>query len=234
MLRPGGILVYSTCTFSVEENEDVISDFLKAYEEFSMEHTMRMWPHKIVGEGHFIAKLKKSGGLYETNCTTISENTQGNSGIHQNTEQNQSVKKYRIGLCRAFLAEELGLSMQLLGQFTERGVFLTFGEHLYLMPVQMIPVKGLKVVRPGLHLGTVKKNRFEPSHSLALYLSQDDVRQSYEMNEKEIESYLHGDTFPCDAKLKGWTLLTTGGYSIGFGKAGNGQMKNHYPRGLRG
>ena len=114
--------------------------------------------------------------------------------------------------------------------FMERGAFISFGEQIFLMPKQMISIKGLKVVRPGLHLGTVKKDRFEPSHALALYLSKDEVGQYYEMNEKETESYLHGDVLPCDPDIKGWVLLTTGGYSIGFGKAGNGQIKNHYPK----
>lgn len=222
MLKPGGVLVYSTCTFSVEENEGVISDFLKAHEEFSIEHTMRLWPHKIIGEGHFIAKLKKNDGLHEE--------------IQQNKEMRQQKKPAdmdSIRLCQKFLAEELGLSMHIQEQFAKSGTYLCFGEQIYLMPVQMISIKGLKVVRPGLHLGTIKKNRFEPSHALALYLSQDEVRQSYEMNEKETESYLHGDTFSCGDKLVGWILLTTGGYSIGFGKAGGGRMNNHYPKGLR-
>lgn len=247
-LRPGGILVYSTCTFSAEENEGVISDFLNAHEEFSKEHIMRMWPHKIIGEGHFVAKLKKNDGLNEKNDLSVSEKIQQKEEVHQNIEKYQKEDKHQkkeayqkkeqvdmdsISLCQKFLSEELGLSIQLQEQFKERGVFLTFGEHIYLMPMQMISIKGLKVVRPGLHLGTIKKNRFEPSHALALYLSQEQVGQYYEMNEKETESYLHGDTFYCDEELKGWTLLTTDGYSIGFGKAGNGQMKNHYPKGLR-
>lgn len=218
MLRPGGILVYSTCTFSVEENEGVIGDFLKTHTEFSIENTIRLWPHKINGEGHFIARLEKSGGLYQKKA------------MCRKKEQTEADS---IRLCREFLTKELGLSMQFQGPFIENGVLLTFGDQIYLMPGQMISIKGLKVVRPGLHLGTIRKSRFEPSHALALHLSKDDVGQYYEMNEKETESYLHGDVFECDIKLKGWILLTTGGYSVGFGKAGNGQMKNHYPKGLR-
>lgn len=258
MLKPGGVLVYSTCTFSVEENEGLISSFLKAHEEFSIEktelegifgyrdkakievwienpipgieHTIRLWPHKIDGEGHFIAKLKKEGSLYE-NTACVKQDK-----LHSKTEMKQ--KKERadadgIRLCQRFMKEELGLSIACRERLMGSGVFFSFGEQIYLMPEQMISIKGLKVVRPGLHLGTVRKDRFEPSHALALYLSKDDVTQHYEMNENETESYLHGDVFPCDPELKSWILLTTGGYSVGFGKAGNGQMKNHYPKGLR-
>ena len=122
--------------------------------------------------------------------------------------------------------------------FEQKGTFLPFGEQIYLMPRQMISLKGLKVIRPGLHLGTNKKNRFEPSHALALYLSSDMVKRHYEMTKEQAERYLRGEAFTCEEPAagkapKGWTLLTVNGYSAGFGKAGNGQMKNHYPKGLR-
>ncbi len=258
MLKPGGILVYSTCTFSVEENEGVINDFLKIHEEFSIaraeqedffgdrdreqlkswidnpepdiEHTIRLWPHKINGEGHFIAKLKKAGELYDNSVQTKTAEKRSKTDMKQKKERTEADG---IKLCQRFLTEELGLSIACQERLSGSGVFFHFGEQIYLIPEQMISIKGLKVVRPGLHLGTIKKDRFEPSHALALYLSKDEVRNYYEMNENETESYLHGDVFSCDPKLKGWVLLTTGGYSIGFGKAGNGQMKNHYPKGLR-
>lgn len=258
MLKSGGVLVYSTCTFSVEENEEMISSFLKEHEEFSIEktelegffepgkraqieawtenpatdieHTIRLWPHKIDGEGHFIARIKKAGERYENTVRIKTAET------HSKIEARKKKEKAGtdgIKLCRNFLTDELGLSIAINEQFMKRGVFISFGEQIYLMPEHMISIKGLKVVRPGLHLGTVKRDRFEPSHALALYLSGNDVARYYEMNENETESYLHGDVFPCDSELKGWVLLATGGYSIGFGKAGNGQMKNHYPKGLR-
>ncbi len=258
MLKPGGILVYSTCTFSVEENEGVISDFLMTHEGFSIskagqedffgdrdreqlkawienpapdiEHTIRLWPHKIDGEGHFIAKLKRTGELYDNTIQAKSAEKCSKSEMRQ---KNGKPVADGIRLCQRFLAEELGLSIACQERLMENGIFLPFGEQIYLMPEQMISIKGLKVVRPGLHLGTVRRDRFEPSHALALYLSKDEVGQYYEMNEEETHSYMHGDVFPCDFGLKGWVLLTTEGYSIGFGKAGNGQMKNHYPKGLR-
>lgn len=276
MLKPGGTLVYSTCTFSAEENEGVIGSFLRAHPEFSveeavqekffapgrrdwmawqvekeayfsgvdtwvdgLEHTMRLWPHKLAGEGHFIAKLKRAGTL-ESNRNYVNQ-TADNSG--RSTAEGISRKKAKktmdeIEPCRIFLREELGLSDAVYENFEQKGTFLPFGEQIYLMPRQMISLKGLKVIRPGLHLGTNKKNRFEPSHALALYLSSDMVKRHYEMTKEQAERYLRGEAFTCEEPAagkapKGWTLLTVNGYSAGFGKAGNGQMKNHYPKGLR-
>ena len=239
MLKAGGVLVYSTCTFSPQENEGVISEFIRKHDEFvveetklenffsqgegkcvenpveGIEHTMRLWPHKIAGEGHFIAKLRKADGL-TTKLLQIKE---------------QSIDG--VKLCREFLEKELGVSNKVRDELEQNGRFILFGEQIYLVPVDMIPLKGIKVIRAGLHLGMNKKNRFEPAHALALYLPPDEVKRRYEMTEEETAKYLRGETFICDNVLKGWTLLTTGGYSIGFGKAGGGQMKNHYPKGLR-
>lgn len=270
MLKPGGILVYSTCTFSEEENEGVVSRFLEKFSEFSIEetaleqffapgrcgqsgqnepcapggqgecraegieHTMRLWPHKIKGEGHYIAKLKKAGTLVNDGNPKAGNGCMG----HQEEKKRSGRKKEErildsVELCRIFLREELGLTDAAYAELERHGVFMPFGEQVYLMPRQMIPLDGLKVIRPGLHLGTAKKNRFEPSHALALYLSGDMVRQHFEMTKEQAERYLRGETFACDDKLKGWMLLTIEGYAAGFGKAGNGQMKNHYPKGLR-
>ena len=113
-------------------------------------------------------------------------------------------------------------------------MFIRFGEQLYLLPQQAPSLKGLKVLRPGLHLGTIKKNRFEPSHALALALQENEVCQSISLSADEslIRSYLSGQTFPVSDKT-GWCLIETDGYSIGWGKAAGGIMKNHYPKGLR-
>ena len=114
------------------------------------------------------------------------------------------------------------------------GTLLLFGEQLYLMLAGMPSLRGLKVLRPGLHLGTLKKNRFEPSHALALALSAGESRYSCNLrgDSAEIRSYLNGGTFPADGE-KGWYLMTVDGYSIGWGKLAGGIMKNHYPKGLR-
>ena len=118
--------------------------------------------------------------------------------------------------------------------------FLMFGENLYLVPEVMPDLKGLKVLRPGLHLGSAKKDRFEPSHALALALKKSDVRQSVEVGSEDLAlRYLRGETLRAEdfenreIPVKGWVLVTTGGMSLGFAKAAGGMLKNHYPKGLR-
>ncbi len=234
MLSPGGRLVYSTCTFAPEENEGSISRFLKEHKEFTIvsaekkegmepgnpawthepaegiDNTIRLWPHKIKGEGHYVAVLKKEGVLlsHSTKC-----------GCEKGISEKECKEFFD------FKKEYLKIQLD--------GTLLKFGEQIYLAPEESPLLKGLKVLRPGLHLGTLKKNRFEPSHSLALALKPEEVVQWEELSSKEglIEKYISGQTF--ETQKKGWCLITTDGYSIGWGKGAGGVMKNHYPKGLR-
>ena len=233
MLRPGGKLVYSTCTFSPEENEKMIVDFLNDHSEFSVEKidtppcisngkpelagnderaafTFRIWPHLTEGEGHFAAVLKKDGE---------------NENVYRNSNISPCPKEYEK-LYRAF-ADEFLVNPPL-------GGISAFGENLYIMPPFLPNLDGIKVLRFGLHLGTVKKNRFEPSHSLAMALEPQDATQCAELSisDKEIFAYLRGETIPA-GDLKGWCLVSVSGYTTGWGKAAGGIIKNHYPKGLR-
>ena len=115
-----------------------------------------------------------------------------------------------------------------------QGALLKFGEQLYLMPEGFPALKGLKVLRPGLHLGTLKKNRFEPSHALALAMQPQEAFHVAMLSSgsQEIRQYLMGQTFSWGGE-KGWYLICVDGYSIGWGKLAGGIMKNHYPKGLR-
>ena len=115
-----------------------------------------------------------------------------------------------------------------------KGWFHRFGDNLYLTPEEFPNLKGLKVLRPGLHLGEIKKNRFEPSHALALTLGARDVRHVYQMTatDRLPSAYLNGQTFPAEGG-KGWHLILVDGISLGWGKLAGGVMKNHYPKGLR-
>ena len=111
---------------------------------------------------------------------------------------------------------------------------LLLGDLLYKLPEECPDFSGLHVLRGGLFLGTLKKNRFEPSHALALALTSAEVKNSYDLSSdsKEIDDYLKGQSLMSHVK-DGWTLITVDGYSIGWGKAVKGQIKNHYPKGLR-
>ena len=112
-----------------------------------------------------------------------------------------------------------------------------FGADDIPAPEQMPELKGIKLVRAGLHIATKKKNRFEPAHAFAKYLKPDDVKQYYECSLEEAEKYLHGDVLQTsDERLstsKGFILVCYNGLSLGWGKITNGTIKNHYPKGLR-
>ncbi len=190
MLRPGGRLCYSTCTFAPAENEgsvcrllgrhgdlhvercDLPEGFRPGRKEWAVweenageggsavrtdgvEYTMRLWPHLIRGEGHFIAVIHKEGA-----CEP------GMAGIRRQDGEKGIKEKDCQEFC-AFREQYLNLPMD--------GILLRFGEQLYLAPEETPALRGLKVLRPGLHLGSLKKNRFEPSHAPALALEAENV-----------------------------------------------------------
>ena len=215
LLKPGGRLVYSTCTFSAEENEQVITWFLEEYPDFVPEKvdapwfaagekgTFRMWPHKLLGEGHFAAVLRKKG---EEDVLYSEEPAQKLPPQWQ-----EFAKKLNITL--------------------PEGKALLFGSSLYWVPSQMPKLQGIKVIRAGLELGEVKKDRFEPAHSLALWLKTAAVVESFACDSPQIKAYLHGETVT--SSQNGWCLVQVDGYSIGWGKGDGKVLKNHYPKGLR-
>jgi 16S rRNA C967 or C1407 C5-methylase (RsmB/RsmF family)/NOL1/NOP2/fmu family ribosome biogenesis protein len=261
MLCPGGRLVYSTCTFAPEENEGSVNRFLKRHEEFSLlplsdgqraqmglagcngvpeylehptaglEETLRLWPQRVLGEGHFAAVLQKAGSssegfLPQSRYGTI-------TGIGRNEIESFVEfcgENLRIS-SEGEILREIGAMAGVSGEVQ----IIRFGEKLYLVPAQMPSPKGLKVLRIGLQLGEMKKNRFEPSHALALALAPEGAVHVWNLkaDSREIRSYLNGETIPGEGE-KGWYLICVDGFGIGWGKLAGNQMKNHYPKGLRG
>lgn len=216
MLLPGGRIVYSTCTFAPDENEGSVSRFIERHPDFHLVESHRLWPHKVKGEGHFVAVLERDG---EYNIDAISFAT---TGIE---------KGIKIKECKEFLTFMKDTLKE--DTIPENGKYIKFGDQLYLVPDSMPGLKGMKVLRPGLHLGTILKNRFEPSHALALALKPDNVNYTYELESIDAaRAYVSGNTFSAQGE-KGWYLITIHGYSIGWGKLAGGTMKNHYPKGLR-
>ena len=240
MLKPGGRLVYSTCTFSPEENEGSICHFLQTHPEFTIlpaekmegmtggradwmsadesveeiENTIRLWPHKLSGEGHYLAVLVKEGQAAE-----------GYQGFCRYGIEN-GIREKDCGEFLKFQQEYLKCHLS--------GIYLRFGDQLYLAPESIPSLQKMKVLRAGLHLGTVKKDRFEPSHALALALKPQDVKNTVDFtaDDPKVRSYLSGMTLQLEGE-KGWYLVTVDGLSIGWGKLAGGILKNHYPRGLR-
>lgn len=253
MLKPGGRLVYSTCTFAPAEDEGSVSRFLEAHPDFYLEKEERLMPHKVKGEGHFLAVLHREGGQLSSSATA-------------GTEKSLALKD-----CKEFLdfaKEALTIPAE---ELTAGKILLRFGEQLYLAPAETPSLRGLKVLRPGLHLGTVKKNRFEPSHALALFLKKEQAVHAVNLScdGTAVRKYLEGQTLTigegCDVEMadimtrgrtaaeqadtitregrsagqadvsmpKGWCLVCVDGYSLGWGKAAGAVLKNHYPKGLR-
>lgn len=215
LVRPGGRLVYSTCTFAPEEDEETVAAFLKAHPEFTPEPveapwfvpgenaSYRMWPHKLLGEGHFAAVLRK---------------TQGESGEVPACPGGKCPKAWES------FAKELDITLP-------EGKAVSFGQSLYWAPTELPELNRLKVLRPGLELGTERKGRFEPAHALALWLKTCAITESFPPESPEMKAYLHGDVVP--SGKKGWCLVQAGGYAIGWGKGDGSVLKNHYPKGLR-
>ena len=123
----------------------------------------------------------------------------------------------------------MALLCQGAGDLSAAGKAISFGQSLYWAPEDLPELRGLKVERAGLELGGVKKDRFEPAHALALWLRGCGNRAELSLQEAEI--YMQGNVLP--TQVKGWCLVTVGGYSLGWGKGDGQQLKNHYPKGLR-
>ncbi len=215
LVRPGGRLVYSTCTFAPEENEQTVAAFLSTHPDFRPEEvdapwftkgengSFRLWPHKVKGEGHFLAVLRRQGDepVPDVPCHT-----------------EKLPKEW------THFAKELGIQLP-------DGKPITFGQNLYWAPKEMPDLSRLRVLRPGLELGIAKQERVEPAQALALWLKNCERSIDLPADGPEIAAYLHGDVIPC--QVKGWCQVKVGGYGIGWGKGDSIVLKNHYPKGLR-
>lgn len=219
MLRPGGLLAYSTCTFNPIENEGMVQGFLLAHPEFSLrpfslpglgacDGMMRLWPHLIRGEGHFVALMEKAadapGPKKERNPQT---------GI-------TAPGKGERALAQDFLQAHFDASLAPNALFAGR---LT-------MAPETPDLRGVKVLRLGLHLGEIKGKVFAPDHALSLALP---CKRQLDVDEEAARAYQNGQVLPCPEEQKGWITPVYQGLQLGWGKASQGQIKNHYPKGLR-
>ena len=254
MLKPAGVIVYSTCTFSREENEDVIEYFLERHPDFTLEEMERFWPHKVDGEGHFVAKLVRRGSVNEfdadyevceENCNKVEDTglkadrktKKNKNNKNRKNETKTALTKENMKLLSEFLDETVSEDM---AAWIKNARLVMFGEQLYRLPDMEVDIKGLKVQRAGLHIGEFKKQRFEPSHSLALALKQSEAKNVVKLtcDDPQTTGFFNGqsvmlsDVQAAECK-KGWALVCVDGYPAGWGKVNGAQVKNHYPKGLR-
>ena len=192
-----------------------IAQFLQTHSEFVRakvtapwftpveEGAFRLWPHKLLGEGHFVAVLEKAGGAQQD----------------VQTEKTAQLPKEWTAF-----AQDLDIHLP-------QGNALFFGQSLYWAPPELPDLRGIKVLRPGLELGEVKKGRFEPAHALALWLKTASRIERLSPESNEIKAYLRGETV--ESQTRGWTLMQVNTFSIGWGKGDGKVLKNHYPKGLR-
>ncbi len=238
LVKKGGRLVYATCTFEVKENEEVISTFLDRHPDFEvaenqhlpgfssgleqipggnhldlrLKRTVRLYPHRWPGGGQYIAVFNKIGG---ESRQTIS------------TGKPARLPKEVISLYQSFIQDTLRP-----GPWKDH--LLLKGNYLY-REIPQFPVLGnLHILRSGWWLGTILKNRFEPSHAMGLGIKEVDVLRiaNYSYDDPALEAFLRGEPLLSDG-ADGWILVAVSGYPLGWGKRVKGVIKNHYPKGLR-
>ena len=226
MLKPGGMLVYSTCTFSIKENEEVIQAVLKQHPQMQLvpipkfngsakgigfKECIRLYPHKIKGEGHFAALLQKKGDSAVRSVPPVS---------------------------RCTLPQEIQDFLKLCTFDFSKGSFFLKKEKLIWSPCVLENQKHWRLLRSGLVCGECKKNHFEPSQALALALKKEEFQNTADLsaNDPRIIKYLKGETIEykeAGLQTKGWILICVDGYPLGFGKIDKGIIKNKYAKGWR-
>jgi 16S rRNA C967 or C1407 C5-methylase (RsmB/RsmF family)/NOL1/NOP2/fmu family ribosome biogenesis protein len=232
LVRPGGRLIYSTCTFSPEENEVVIGRFLQEHPHFDVEtplvipgaqtgrpawgngdprlaQTVRFWPHHFPGEGHFVAVLR---------CQEKDEAPV----LPRPVQPTRGDWRHWFDFARSVLA--INWAEERLHEVNGR---------LYLLPEGAIDTGSLYLVRYGVLLGELRRGYFKPAHHLALTLRPQEVTRQLALNAADTARYLQGETLAVPGRDKGWWWLTLAEMGLGWGKVVNGRLQNHYPRGLR-
>jgi len=260
MLRPGGYMLYSTCTFSPEENEGTISYLLDKCPEFhvvpalpdediqarlgvaytgfdcgrpewvegreELKNCIRLWPHKIDGEGHFIALLHKQE---QAETAAGSMKAPGGRADYLKEKPNRQKAKSAISDEALDFLKSTQISYR-------KEQLMALGDSLYLLPDDMPESSGLRVLRQGLLLGEMKKQRFEPSQALAnaLYTREYDKIIRFDPDDPELIRYLKCESVSMPGSYSdGWYLVCAGNYSLGWMKVAKKSFKNKYLPGWR-
>ncbi|MBE6128321.1 MAG: NOL1/NOP2/sun family putative RNA methylase [Erysipelotrichaceae bacterium] len=227
MLKEGGTILYSTCTFDPSEDEEVIRAVLEEYPDLylaepeekcplfaegigeDMKACMRLYPHRLKGEGHFVALLKKKGNSEETDCAFL------------------KADRIKNASCQEFM-KHVSMNMN-------HTVMKALKDRIYLLPEQNFEHGSVRVIRSGLLLGTLKNDRFEPSQHLAFALKPEEFDQciSFPADDIRVEKYLRGETVTADESHDGWVLVCVDGYPLGFGRMNGRNIKNKLEKGYR-
>ena len=229
MLKPGGTLLYSTCTYNPNEDEYQIRAFLESHPDFVLDPvspaegfvsssllpgTVRLFPHKAEAEGHFVARLKKAG----------------------ESHAGGPAERKRTGTSVSALPGDMDAFFEKCAWKPDPASILQQGEYVSLLPSSGGLRKGLRYLRTGLLLGQLKNRRFRPSQALAMALKKEDWADPVDLSpeDPDVIRYLKGETVPSpDENGKGWRLFCTGGFPLGFVKQDGQRLKNMYLPGWR-
>lgn len=224
MLKPGGRLMYSTCTFSVKEDEEVVQYVLNNNPDLTLlpvnhplfepgvisglENCARLYPHKLRGEGHFLALFHKSG----TCNKATTEKAEFRCSI-------PAVNEFTVNVKKDFSGYEA----------------IQLKDRILFVPETTLSFDSVRVLRSGLLAGTMKKDVFEPSQQLAMALKANEFSQVIDLKSDDIltDKYLKGETIKVNSPYRGWVLVTCEGYPLGFGKIADGTVKNKIDPGWR-
>ncbi len=236
LLRPGGRILYGTCTFSPEENEGVIAAFLAQHPEFAvaplaalpglhpghpewvgapeaLRQTGRFWPHLGPGHGHFYALLRRKGEPPHA----LPERWRG-----------RGVPGRVLNLYRS------GVGAALADAAPEEGLWLSKEDHLYVIPLEPELWERLHVLRPGWWVGQLRHGEVTPNHALAMALRPEGAAEHLALTPEDprLVKFLRGGFWP-DAEGAGHVLVTVDGYPLGWGKRSGGRLRSQYPLHLR-
>lgn len=271
MLKPGGMMFYSTCTFSPLENEFVLTHLLEEREDASIipmedyegfseglteasgmsfhptcKNARRIWPHKMQGEGHFMALIQKAGELVPNQENTFDVDSLEEKPKGKKGKKGKAGKVGKVGKNSRAIIDEGKLIEDFLEEYLSVEVCMQIKAHLeirrdkvYYVPNPNFEGLGLHFLRNGVYLGDIKKNRFEPSEPFALSLTGNDFNNCINLKQEDerLQKYLRGESFDVSDALaqakNGWVLLLVEGYPLGFAKLVNTVLKNKYPSGWR-
>ncbi len=210
MLKAGGKLVYSTCTFAEAEDEGQVCDYLQKHPDMRLVKREKLYPHEVDGEGHFVALFEREKGQEAHDLRFVKP-----------TVGREAERAYRA-FEKAFFVAPFAQNLH------------EVGGTLYELPKAAFEWKGLQVLRVGVRLGEVKNGRFEPNHSLAMCVRKEECKNAVDfgIEDVRVEKYLRGETVEADAE-NGWCVVCVEGFPLGLGKAVNGTVKNHLPKALR-
>jgi NOL1/NOP2/fmu family ribosome biogenesis protein/23S rRNA U2552 (ribose-2'-O)-methylase RlmE/FtsJ len=210
LLKPGGVLVYSTCTFNRAENEDVIAELVAGHPELTIDGVTRLWPHEVRGEGHTIHRVRLAGEPV------------ANRNLRDQPQPVPSPAWDRF-VAESLLADPVA---------TWGGLISEREGRVTLVPPSALAAQIRPAVRTGLWLGESKPGRFEPAHALALAIDPHLVRTRLDLSVADAHHWIAGEPIQ-SAGPAGWVLVTVAGFGLGWGKRSGQTVKNHYPKGLR-